>query len=346
MLTGRFTPGPTATDLLGVAAEAGVRSVLVTAQSAGEFLRQQLPRFQFADAVPIGDYGEDQKVWGYGADRPTAASVVDGALGWLDANRDTRFLRWLFQYDLHNWRELDRPYVYETAARLHIPDQAPLNWRYRVVAAAIDAELGRLLEGLERRGLDRDTAVVVLSDHGEGLGAGGFWVHGVFLWDMLVRVPLAIRLPGVEPRVVDMPVGHVDLLATLGPLMAPDARPATQHGEDLLQWVVDPAHVRRLPLLLSASSRGELTRLGLVDRRPPLKLVLPIDSSTPELYDTDRTDPDDHDLASAEPGRLMPLLDALVRSPLFPRAPEDLAGARWRRSASSDPATGPRPSLP
>ena len=49
-----------------------------------------------------------------------------------------------------------------------------------------------------RGALDR-TLVIVTSDHGEALGEHGEDVHGYFVYEATLRVPLVIRGPGVKP---------------------------------------------------------------------------------------------------------------------------------------------------
>jgi arylsulfatase A-like enzyme len=81
-----------------------------------------------------------------------------------------------------------------------------------------DLHLGKMLDGLRERGHLRDTVVILTSDHGEGLNEDddhGFRYHGQTLYDNLLRVPLILVSPGVEPGVVDVPVGNIDVMPTL-----------------------------------------------------------------------------------------------------------------------------------
>jgi len=81
-----------------------------------------------------------------------------------------------------------------------------------------DEMLGTLLDRLAATGLDRDTVVVVVADHGEELGDHGGWEHGQRAWEELLRVPLVVRWPGrpdLAGRRVAEPVQIVDILPTL-----------------------------------------------------------------------------------------------------------------------------------
>ncbi len=77
----------------------------------------------------------------------------------------------------------------------------------------LDAAFGRVLDALSETGLDDNTIVVFTSDHGEMAGAHGVFGKGV-MYDEAVRVPLLIRLPEPDGRVVSAAVSTVDLHAT------------------------------------------------------------------------------------------------------------------------------------
>ena len=83
--------------------------------------------------------------------------------------------------------------------------------------AAADAVVGRLLDTLRRAGLYDGALIVLLSDHGEGLGDHGEDEHGVLLYRETLQVPLVVKLPGQEGagRRVATPVGLVDVAPSL-----------------------------------------------------------------------------------------------------------------------------------
>jgi arylsulfatase A-like enzyme len=81
-----------------------------------------------------------------------------------------------------------------------------------------DAAIGKLLDHLESSGLAEDTAVVVISDHGEEfLEHGGFAHGGIHLYEEIVRTVGLIRVPGLSgsARKTDVPLSQVDLLPTI-----------------------------------------------------------------------------------------------------------------------------------
>jgi arylsulfatase A-like enzyme len=94
---------------------------------------------------------------------------------------------------------------------------------YRAEVEAIDAKFGNLARALDAAGLRESTYVVFTSDHGEGFGEHGTFLHGVSFHDELTRVPLIVAGPGIAPgRRVDAPVSLVDLMPTLRDLLGVD----------------------------------------------------------------------------------------------------------------------------
>jgi len=65
--------------------------------------------------------------------------------------------------------------------------------------AAVDAEVGQVLEALEHSAVRDQTLVLLTSDHGESLGEHGyFFDHGENLFDPSLRIPLVMAGPGIE----------------------------------------------------------------------------------------------------------------------------------------------------
>jgi arylsulfatase A-like enzyme len=62
----------------------------------------------------------------------------------------------------------------------------------------MDAEIGRLFRAFQECGIWEEAVIVVVGDHGEGLGQHDFIRHDP-LHGELLRVPLLLRLPGMKP---------------------------------------------------------------------------------------------------------------------------------------------------
>lgn len=86
---------------------------------------------------------------------------------------------------------------------------------YLALCEHLDRQIGKVLAALDDLGLTNDTRIIYTSDHGEMAGAHGLFGKSCLLEDA-IRVPLLMAGPNVpEGRVVDAPVSHVDLYATL-----------------------------------------------------------------------------------------------------------------------------------
>jgi len=124
-----------------------------------------------------------------------------------------------------------------------------------------DAQIGRLLAELGARGLERRTLVVFASDHGESLGEDDYWfAHGEYLSDVLVRIPLWIRGPGLEPgRRADV-ASLLDVLPTVFRQLGLSP-PADLPGRDLF---AAGAESRSSVVHLSTFAEASVPRRGVV----------------------------------------------------------------------------------
>jgi arylsulfatase A-like enzyme len=134
---------------------------------------------------------------------------------------------------------------------------------YDAEVTYMDEEIGRLLDGLEERGLMDDAMIVFAADHGESLGEGNYWfAHGEFLSEVLVRVPFFLRIPGRAPGRRDDVVSLVDLYGTILRQLTGEWDASDHRGRDLLtEGAADGASVAYL------DTRGASTprRYGIVD---------------------------------------------------------------------------------
>jgi uncharacterized protein len=330
-------------DLLRLARRAGYESTLIIPESARNFLGKLRPEFRFDRTLAIADHPQGREVWGYGADQPTSASIVDRTLSLLDepVRKRQPFLLWQYHFELHNWHELSSAHVENAMQRFNVTDDPKkLAFRYRAVAASIDSEFGRLLKGLEQRRLLESTLVLFLSDHGEALGRDGFWVHSVFLWEKLLRVPLILKAPGLPARRVSSRVSLVDVAPTLARYMDPTAPLTGYSGEDLLTQLLERPPERKLPILFVSASKDMRVRVGMIAPQRDYKLVLSLEAALPELYDLRADDPDASNVADAHPELTQRLLRELVASPVFPRSlwDFDLRDTKEQRTAAGIPA--------
>ena len=236
------------------------------------------------------------------AERP-GREVVDRALAWLAEKDDRPFFAWVHLYDAH------APYNPPEPFRTRFADRP-----YDGGIAEDDAEVGRLLTELARRGWAATTVVAVVGDHGESLGEHGEMTHGLLIYEATLHVPLLVRVPGLLPAgtMVETPVSLVDLAPTLAALVGRPLAPAGGHpldGRDLSASL--RSHREPEPESLFAESRYA-TMFGwsalATLRRGDLKYIA---APRPELYDL-RLDPGEtHNLADRTGSRAAELASAL-----------------------------------
>jgi len=82
--------------------------------------------------------------------------------------------------------------------------------------ALADQYVGELIANLKARGRLDNTLMIVVADHGQGMGENGQFGHGALLWESILRVPMIIvDFRNQEKAVVDQRVGVIDITPTI-----------------------------------------------------------------------------------------------------------------------------------
>jgi choline-sulfatase len=81
------------------------------------------------------------------------------------------------------------------------------------------------------------TAVILTSDHGEAFGEHDMWRHGFEVWEVLVRVPLLVYVPGSTPRRVPARRSTIDVVPTILQLMKIPIPPRPEPGAQGVDFV-------------------------------------------------------------------------------------------------------------
>jgi tetratricopeptide (TPR) repeat protein len=181
--------------------------------------------------------------------------------------------------------------------------------------AYADEIVGKLIQYLKSHQLYDRSTIVLLSDHGEGLGDHGEQEHGLFLYDETVHVPLIVKQEsnaGSGRRVSDV-VQHIDLVPTILQLVKAPI-PGQLRGRSLRPLLDGTGHLPDSPVYSEALHAryqfgwSELT--ALTDGRHRY-----IRAPREELYDL-RQDPREHQNLAPERGEarqaLRGALDRLV----------------------------------
>jgi tetratricopeptide (TPR) repeat protein len=122
---------------------------------------------------------------------------------WLDTIGTTRAFLFLHLYEPH------KPYTPPERFAQYAP--------YDGEIAYADEIIGRLVKYLKSHQLYDRSTIILLSDHGEGLGDHGEQEHGLFVYDEAIHVPLIIKQEsntGGGRRIPDL-VQHIDIVPTV-----------------------------------------------------------------------------------------------------------------------------------
>jgi arylsulfatase A-like enzyme/cytochrome c-type biogenesis protein CcmH/NrfG len=162
--------------------------------------------FDFYDNFPANAPSKSR--WGRVERR--GSEVVQHAEKWLTAKRTGPHFLWVHLYDPHDPYEPPTPFSQMYKDRL-----------YDGEVAYADSVVAEFVSYLKKAGLYQNAVIIVVGDHGEGLGEHGEETHGIFLYDSTTRVPLIIKLPkAVKPQVVDAQVRTTDILPTVLDLLS------------------------------------------------------------------------------------------------------------------------------
>lgn len=170
-------------------------------------------------------------------ERP-ASEVVRDALEWIEQT-EPRFFAWVHLFDPHH------PYAPPEPFATKYADDP-----YQGEIAFVDEQLGLLFESARAR--DPDVVIIVVADHGEGLGEHGELSHGPFIYDSTMRVPLLVYGPGVPAgQVIDQSVSTIDIAPTVRDLLGL-SEVSLGDGESLVPTFHGETLARRRPVALES----------------------------------------------------------------------------------------------
>lgn len=241
---------------------------------------------------------------GTGYAERTATQVVDAALAWIQNSPD-RFFLWVHFYDPH--ADYEPPPGFAAA----FPRRP-----YMAEIAFVDAEVGRLLEGIRARFGDDGLLLVATSDHGESLGEHDEATHSYTIYEATQRIPLLIQGPGWPAgRTISTPVGLVDLAPTL--LAAVGAAPLPEvRGLDLRALVDQDEPVERSLYMETLATRFDYGWSPLLGVRVGTHKY--IRAPRPELFDLE-ADPKELRNRAEEDPEAVAKLDRLLEAHLAVR---------------------------
>ncbi len=292
-----------------------------------------------------------------------AMDVVARATAWVGqwvsssaASRKPFFL-WVHVYDPHTPYEPPAPY------------DKRFKDAYDGEVAYMDAAMGKLVRFLRQRALYDRSLIAVMSDHGESLGDHGEQMHGIFLYEETIHVPLLFKLPGtvLGGRRVPQRVRLLDVAPTLLHMLSLPPAPTFQ-GESLVALMRPEARGVTGEQLADRDAYAETDYPHRAFGWSALRALrsgkyLYVRAPAPELYDLTRDETAARDLAETSPAVASTLglqLDELRRatvsvettpqgSALSEQQQETLTAlgyiAATPGARSKDPLQGPNPKL-
>jgi arylsulfatase A-like enzyme len=139
----------------------------------------------------------------------SSKEITDRGIDFLSQSTEAPFFLWLHYFDPHQDYVRHKDFDFGKGKKS----------RYDSEIAYMDHHLGRLFEALEDGDHLENTIVVIVGDHGEGLGDHGVNKHTKALFQQQLHVPLIIYVPGDQGARVSQTVPLIDLAPTLTALL-------------------------------------------------------------------------------------------------------------------------------
>jgi arylsulfatase A-like enzyme len=271
-----------------------------------------------------------------------SAYLVRQVTDYLEQNKDAPFALWV------SFQEPHSPFDFPVDGRKFKADafsaprvgpedawQIPLIFRdlsdeqkrgiiaaYHNSARYLDINIGRVLALLRKHGLDENTMVVYMADHGYSLGQHGrFEKHCGY--DPAMRVPLMMRWPGrIRQGVVRDLTESVDVPHTILDMLGAPELPV-RHGQSLRPYLEGkrPSHARdhifseyleNEEAFVRTATHKFIYCTGRRERTDGYKTDNPTPGPYMRLYDLKR-DPDEFtDIASKEPKTVAKMKDLML----------------------------------
>ena len=253
----------------------------------------------------------------------TRAITADGVRFLAEAKPERAFFLWLHYVNPHAPYEPPAPWdtAFVDAEASRGPQLRPvdgfhggvpkpwsvpgkgLGWyvaQYDGEIAAVDAEVGKLVEALDRSLVRDRTLVVITSDHGESLGEHDYYFdHGENLFDPSMRIPLIVAGPGLKAG------SRTDVLATTLDLVPTvlDAVKVSYPPELAGESLLPATRGERRPARPRLQGQNDRNLLGAWD--PRFKIVATPSEAGPRyaLYDREADPAETRDESRAQPER-------------------------------------------
>lgn len=246
-------------------------------------------------------YLDNQEIY-YQSEREAYEEFLDKALSWMDKSKGQRFSLWVHLMDPHRpyappddlkckfnqkycgyiLGKSDKELEAEIAQHQFCQDQIPkqklelAQTLYDGGVAYSDRLVGKILQGLKKKGLDKNTLVILYGDHGEGFDHNYYFNHRGVLYESSLKIPLIIKNPLISKQGFDDKfIINVDILPMI----------LDQLGISFKREDFDSRLNRKEGYFTNSS----LTKFALIEGNYKYIYSLPstclLDGQTEELYD-------------------------------------------------------------
>ncbi len=219
----------------------GYKTCLISNQLPLSLIKDLKRGFITYNTIQTETYGPPEK-------QVKINEITDWAINWLQDNKHNKFFLWLYYLDPHAPYTPPEPYdkafmndrYYNINKSVPISDdnyfQTPIGEipRFMVInnitevdyyisqydgeIGYVDSQIGRLYKVLKSLHLDKNTIIIITSDHGEAMGEHNLYFrHCTFLYDELIKVPLIIKFSKLMSfgKKIDTQVRSIDIMPTI-----------------------------------------------------------------------------------------------------------------------------------
>lgn len=169
--------------------------------------------------------------------------------------------------ELYKFTDIPPVSSYSDIKTLQVKDEKAreLIHGYYASISYMDAQVGKLIEALEKKGIRENTIIVLWGDHGWHLGDHGLWnKHTNF--EQATHAPLIIIDPSIKPSKVEQPVEFLDIFPTLCDLSSVKT-PDNLDGLSLVGLMKNPAKKITKKYAASQFPRGPRMGYSIRDER-------------------------------------------------------------------------------
>ena len=307
-----------------------------------------------------GGFGYEQGFDTYYYPRGKFGSIEQSILRatrWLQANKQTKFFLFLHGYDAHGQRtpttgydyrfvdptydkkytgsELEQEILREEGlekGKLTLRDADVRFWRaiYDEKIQRMDTQFGKFLSTFDKLGLTDKTLFVLTSDHGTEFYEHRRFDHGFTLYDELIHVPLAIKLPGQsDGKVIGDRISSIDVMPTILDLLdvqIPAKARAQLRGTSLSSTMQGERSTRNI---FSETDYRDYTFKRAIITPSGWKLIYTLEDQSRELYYLPEDPGETRNLA----GTMAKCADQLQYQLFahYKSIGQDLQGKTWKR---------------